>query len=46
MNAPVSFSAQRDRLGPRLGELARKLINPTPKDIETVRFELERLARG
>jgi hypothetical protein len=40
------FSVTRDRLGTRLGELARKLIDPTPTDIERVRAELDRLARG
>jgi len=41
-----SFSVHRDRLGPRLAELARKLADPTPKTVETVRAELTRLAQG
>jgi len=31
---------------PRLAELARKLADPTPKTVETVRAELTRLAQG
>ena len=40
------FSAKRDRLAIRLAELARKLVNPTPQNVETVRSELDRLSRG
>jgi len=32
--------------GVEIAELARKLKKPTPRDIETVRLELERLAQG
>ena len=38
--------ASRDRLGARLAELARKLEQPTPANVETVRQELSRLATG
>lgn len=38
------FLVTRDRLGPRLAELARMLEDP--KNVERVKQELERLARG
>lgn len=44
--AQPEYSVRRDRLGPRLAELARKLIDPTPQDVARVRSELDRLARG
>lgn len=40
------FSQRRDRLSKPLTELARLLENPTPANVELVRKELERLARG
>lgn len=40
------YSLARDRLAPRLAELARKLVNPTPASIASVRAELDRLAKG
>lgn len=40
------ISARRDRLSPKLAELARILRNPTPANVERVRLELERLANG
>ena len=40
------FSVRRDRLSIRLAELDRKLEKPTPENIEKVRLELERLAKG
>lgn len=40
------FSVRRDRLSLRLAELASKLEKPTPENIEKVRLELERLAKG
>ena len=40
------YSKRRDRLSPRLAELARILEKPTPENIERVRLELERLAQG
>jgi hypothetical protein len=45
MDRPA-FSATRDRLATRLAELARLLKNPTERNVETVRVELDRLARG
>jgi hypothetical protein len=41
--SPPSFST-RDRLAPRLAELARLLANP--KNIPVVQAELNRLANG
>ena len=47
MQQQASFSTQRDRLGGRLAELARKLDGiPTQRMIELVRAELDRLAQG
>lgn len=40
------FSVTRDRLAPRLAELARLLTKPTPANISLVQTELDRLARG
>jgi hypothetical protein len=45
MDRPA-FSVQRDRLSARLAELARKLANPTANNINLVRSELDRLAKG
>ena len=45
MNRPP-FSVRRDRLSLRLAELARKLEKETPENIEKVRQEHERLAKG
>jgi hypothetical protein len=45
MDRPA-FSAQRDRLGSRLAELARLLAKPTPGNVLLVKNELERLAQG
>jgi hypothetical protein len=45
MDRPA-YSVERDRLGKRLAELARKLADPTPKNVERVRAELDRLACG
>jgi hypothetical protein len=42
-----AFSANRDRLNPRLAELSRKLrADPSPRNIMLVADELERLSRG
>lgn len=46
MQQQASFSARRDRLSGRLADLARTLANPTRQNVELVRNELERLARG
>jgi hypothetical protein len=40
------FSVNRDRLAPRLAQLARLLDNPTPANVSLVQGELERLGRG
>jgi hypothetical protein len=40
------FSVRRDRLSPRLMELARLLGSPTPANIALVKGELERIGRG
>lgn len=39
-------NARRDRFSSRLAELARKLVDPTERDIAVVRAELERLAKS
>lgn len=45
MDRPA-FSVQRDRLAPRLAELARLLDKPTPSNVTLVQSELVRLAKG
>lgn len=40
------FSVRRDWLSIPLAELASKLEKPTPENIEKVRLEPERLAKG
>lgn len=42
-----SFSVQRDRLKPRIAELARLLLSdPSPQTVRLVGTELDRMARG
>jgi hypothetical protein len=43
---PRDIGARRDRLSPRLAEMARKLSDPTPANIAIVRAELDRLSKG
>jgi hypothetical protein len=43
---PRDISARRDRLSHRLGELSRKLADPSPANVASVRRELERLSKG
>lgn len=45
MNEATSRFASRDRLAPRLAELARKLEDPSPLVIWAVREELITLSR-
>jgi hypothetical protein len=44
IDEPLSFSTTRDRLGQRLGELARLLSDPV--NVPKVQSELNRLANG